>query len=110
MAERAEDFIYLDLDLDLAVLDFYLVPREDNWDIFADATDIVMPVGDVFGGDTGVDVEHNDGTVALCVVFITQFSEFFLPSNFPDVEFDESFGGGRRGNVLRIRWWPRILS
>ena len=43
-------------------------------------------------GDTGGDIEHDDGTVALFVVFITQCSDFFLP-NFPDIEFDESFVG-----------------
>ena len=33
--------------LDATVLDFYLVPREDNWDIFANANEIAMPVGEI---------------------------------------------------------------
>jgi len=107
------------LRLDLTVLDFYLVSREDNWDIFADASEIAMPVGDVFVGDTGGDVEHDDGTLALDVVSITQSSEFLLPGSVPDIEFDGSSVGvedegvdfdSEGGNVFFSRTLPSSAS
>jgi len=78
------------LRLHLPVLDFHLVPREHNGDIFTDAGEIAMPVGDVFVGNAGGDVEHDDGTLSLDVVAIAQASEFLLPGRVPDVEFDGS--------------------
>ena len=47
-----------------------------------------MPVGDVFVGDSGGDVEHDDGALALDVVAVAEPAEFFLPGCVPDVEFD----------------------
>ena len=76
------------LGLNLTVLDFYLVSGEDNWDIFADAGEITVPVGNIFVGDTRCDVKHNDGALALDIVSITQSSELFLPGGIPNIEFD----------------------
>mmetsp|Transcript_7761 Transcript_7761/g.11494 ORF Transcript_7761/g.11494 Transcript_7761/m.11494 type:complete len:100 (-) Transcript_7761:180-479(-) len=68
-----------------------------------------MPVGDVLVGDTGCDVEHNDGALALDVVSIAEPSEFLLSGRIPHVEFDGSTVGvedegmdldSQSGNVL----------
>jgi len=76
------------LCLDLTVLDFYLVPREDDGDILADTGEIAMPVGDVFVRDSGRDVEHDDGALALDVIPVAQSPELLLAGGIPDVEFD----------------------
>ena len=76
------------LRLDLTVLDFYLVPREDDGDILADTGEIAMPVGNVFVSDSGRDVEHDDGALALDVIPVAQSPELLLAGGIPDVEFD----------------------
>mmetsp|Transcript_26355 Transcript_26355/g.56025 ORF Transcript_26355/g.56025 Transcript_26355/m.56025 type:complete len:299 (-) Transcript_26355:73-969(-) len=76
------------LRLYLTILDFYLVPREDDRDVFADACEIAVPVGNIFVGDAGSDIEHDDGALALDVVPVAQSSEFLLTCSVPDVEFD----------------------
>lgn len=47
-----------------------------------------MPVGDVFVGDTGGNIEHDDGALALDVVSVAKTAEFFLAGSVPHVEFD----------------------
>lgn len=53
------------LGLHLTVLDVYLVAAEDNRDVLTDSNQVTMPVGHIFVGDTGGDVKHDDGTLAL---------------------------------------------
>ena len=40
------------LGLYLTVLDFYLISGEDNWDVFTNASEITVSVGNIFVGDT----------------------------------------------------------
>ena len=47
-----------------------------------------MPVGNVLVGDTGSDIEHNDTTLAVDVVTITETTELLLTSGIPDIELD----------------------
>ena len=47
-----------------------------------------MPVGDVFVGDTGSDVEHDDTALALDVVTIAEATKLLLASSIPHVETD----------------------
>ena len=42
----------------------YLVAHKHNRDILADSGQILVPLGDVFIGDSGADVEHYDGTLS----------------------------------------------
>ena len=53
------------LGLDLAVLDLYLVPREDDGDVLAHPGKVAVPVGDVLVGDARRDVKHDDGALPL---------------------------------------------
>lgn len=64
------------LRLDLPVLDLDLVSAEDDGDVLADAGQVTVPVGDVLVSDTGGDIKHDDGTLALDVVAITESTEF----------------------------------
>ena len=99
------------LGFDLSVLDFHLVSREDNGDVFADAGEIAVPVGYVLVGDSRGDVEHDNGALSLDVVSITESAELFLSCRVPHIEFDRSTVGveyqrvnfdSQRGDVLLL--------
>ena len=47
-----------------------------------------MPVGDVFIGDSGGNVEHDDTTMAVDVVSVTKASELLLSCSIPDIELN----------------------
>lgn len=47
-----------------------------------------VPVGDVLVCDTGGNIEHNDTTLAVDVVTITQSTELLLTGGVPDIELD----------------------
>ena len=58
-----------------------------------------MPVGDVLVGDTGGDVEHDDTTLSLDVVAISEATKLLLASSIPDVEADRAEVGGEGEGV-----------
>jgi hypothetical protein len=80
-------------------LDIDFVSAEHNGDVLANALEVTMPVGNVFVGDTGGDVEHDDPALALDVVPISQTSELLLSSGVPDVEANGSKVGGELKRV-----------
>ena len=47
-----------------------------------------MPVGDVLVGDSGGDIEHDDTTLSVDVVSVSQTTELLLTSSIPDIELD----------------------
>ena len=65
-----------------------LVTAQDNRDVLADALKVTVPVGHVFVGNPRGHVEHNDTTLALDVVAISQTTELFLAGSVPYVEAD----------------------
>ena len=76
----------LGLDFTLLYIDF--VAREDNGNVLTHANEISVPVGNVFVGNTGRHIEHDDSALAVDVVAITQTAEFFLTCRVPDVELN----------------------
>lgn len=58
-----------------------------------------MPVGDVLVRDTRGNVEHDDTTLPLDVVTITEATKFLLASGIPNVEADGAKVGGERERV-----------
>jgi len=64
------------LRLDLSVLDFYLIPSQDNGNVLTNSSQITVPVGNVLVCDTGCDIEHDDCTLSLNVVSISKTTEF----------------------------------
>ena len=58
-----------------------------------------MPVGNIFVGDAGGDVEHDNAALALDVVTITETTKLFLPSSIPNVEADRAKVGGELQRV-----------
>lgn len=49
-----------------------------------------MPVGDVLVSDTGGHVEHDNTTLSVDVVSITETTELLLTSGIPDIELDST--------------------
>lgn len=72
--------------LDLSVLHVDLVTDQDDRDILADSHDVSVPVGHVLVSDSAGDIKHNDGTLSLDVVSISETSELLLTGSIPHVE------------------------
>jgi hypothetical protein len=101
------------LGLDLAVLHVDLVSNKDDGNVFADANEILVPLGHVLVGDAGAHIEHNDGAVSAnatskkdwldqfslwrnmvdLLVAVTETSEFLLAGGVPHVEADGTVVG-----------------
>ena len=72
--------------LNFSVLNVDFVSGEDDWNVFAYANQIPMPVGNIFVSHSGRDVEHDDGALALDVVAVTEAAEFLLAGRIPYIE------------------------
>ena len=72
--------------LNLAVLDFDLITREDYRDIFTHTSEVTVPIRDALISDPGRDVEHDNRALSLNVVPIAQPAKFLLPRCVPDIE------------------------
>ena len=66
------------LGLDFSVHDVNLVSAENDGNGFAHPHDVPMPGGDVFVGGTRGNVEHDDSSLSLDVVSVSESSELFL--------------------------------
>jgi hypothetical protein len=66
------------LGLHFTIFDINFVAAQHDGDVFTHANQIAMPVWNVFVGDTGCDVEHDDGALSLNVVTVTESTELFL--------------------------------
>jgi len=49
-----------------------------------------VPVGDVLVCDTGSNIKHDDTTLSVDVVSITETTELLLASGIPDIELNLS--------------------
>jgi|SRR5580658_9866310 hypothetical protein len=69
-------------------LNIDFVPAQHDWNVFADTLKITVPIRHVFVGDSRCHIKHDDPTLALDVVPISEPTEFFLSGSIPDVETD----------------------
>jgi hypothetical protein len=72
--------------LDFAFLDVNLVSAKHDGDVLANSLQVSVPVGNVLVGDSRCDVEHDDTTLTLNVVTISQTTKLLLTSSIPDIE------------------------
>lgn len=49
-----------------------------------------MPVGNVLVCDTGCDIKHDNTTLPVDIVAISESTELFLSGGVPDIELDAS--------------------
>lgn len=73
---------------DATDLDVDLVSTKDDRDVLTDPLQISVPVRNVLVGDSGSDIKHDDTTLSLDVVTISETTEFLLSSGIPNVEAD----------------------
>jgi hypothetical protein len=76
-----------------------LVSAKDDGDVLADTLEVTVPVGNILVGNTGGNVEHDDTTLALNVVTISETTKLLLASSVPDVEADGTKVGGESERV-----------
>lgn len=67
-------------------LNINLITAKHNRDVLAHPLKVTMPIGYILVRDPRGHVEHDDSTLALDVIPITETSEFLLASGVPDVE------------------------
>ena len=89
------------LCLNLAVLHINLVPNKDDGNVLAHPHNVAMPIGHVLVCDAGRHVEHDDGTLTLNVVAITQTAELLLAGSVPNVE-------GQRPTIRGESQWVHL--
>lgn len=75
-------------------LDVDFVSTQNNGNVLANTLDITMPIRHVLVRDTRSDIEHDNTTLALDVVSITETTKLLLSSCIPDVEADGTEVGG----------------
>lgn len=76
--------------LDFTFLDIDLVSAQNNRDVLAYPLQVSVPVGYVFVGDSGSNVEHDDTTLTLDVISVSETTELLLSCRVPNVEADRS--------------------
>jgi len=76
------------------LLDINFVSTQHDGDVFTDALEIAMPIGDIFVGDSRGYIEHDDTTLALDVIAITETTKLFLTSGIPHIKADSTKVGG----------------
>ena len=81
------------LGLHFPVFNVHLVPTQNYGDVFTDSHQVSVPVGHILVGYTGGNIKHDDATLSLNVVAISQSPELFLPSCVPYIEADGSSVG-----------------
>lgn len=78
------------LRFDLSVLDVDLIPTQHRGYTLTHVLQVSMPYWDIVVGRSGCYIKHDDGTLRLDVVAVSQASEFLLASCVPYVELDGS--------------------
>jgi len=82
--------------LDLPIFDVDFISTEDDWDVFAHALQVTMPIGDIFVRYAGRDIEHDDATLSLDVITIPKTTKFLLASSVPNVKDNRPKIGGKK--------------
>jgi len=72
------------LDFPLFYVD--LVTAENDGNVFTYTLEVTVPVRNILVCDSRCDVEHDDTTLALDVVSVSQTTKFFLSSSIPNIE------------------------
>jgi hypothetical protein len=82
------------LRLHLAILHVNLITTENDGDVLAHAAKIAMPGRYILICKARSHIEHNNSTLAMNVVTITESTELFLSCCVPTVETDLTAVGG----------------
>ena len=72
----------------MTYLDIDLVTTQNDGNVFTNTLEVSVPIGNVLVSDTRSNVEHDDTTLALNVVTVTETTELLLTCSVPNVEAD----------------------
>ena len=78
------------LGFDFPVLDIHLVPAQHDGDVFTHTDQVPMPVGHILVRDSSCDIEHDNCTLSLNIVAVSETSELLLTGSVPNIEPDWS--------------------
>lgn len=92
--------------LDFSVFDVGFVSDETNGNVGTDLGKVLVPFVDISVGVSGSEVKHDDGTVGLDIITLSELSEFLLSSSVPNIEGDFSKVGVEDdvGNLGTLGW------
>lgn len=76
------------LCLHLSILDIHLVPTQHNGNVFTNPYQVSMPVGNILVSDPGRHVKHDNCTLSLNVVAVSEPAKLLLAGCVPDIEAD----------------------
>ena len=76
--------------LHFPVFNVHLVPTQNYGDVFTDSHQVPVPVWDILVGHSGGNIKHDDATLPLDVVAVSETSKLFLSSCVPHIEADWS--------------------
>lgn len=71
-------------------LDIDFVSTENDRDVLAHALQIPMPVWNVFVSDPRRNIKHDDSTLALDIISVTETTKLLLAGRVPHVEADRT--------------------
>lgn len=100
------------IGLDLSVLDVCLVSDQTNGGVGTHLVEIHIPFLDVSIGVSVAEIEHDDSTMGVNVIALSEVSELFLASGVPDVEPDLSVSGAEVyvSNDCSLGWVIGLLE
>jgi hypothetical protein len=81
------------LRFDLAVLNLNLVPGQNNRNILAHASQVAVPVRNIFVSDATRHVKHDNSALPLNIVTVSQSPKLFLSGSIPDIKFNRTSVG-----------------
>jgi len=77
----------------LSILTVDLVANEHHGDVVTNSGQILVPFGDIFIGNTGSNIEHDDSGMGTDVISFSETSELLLTGGVPDVKLDGTVVG-----------------
>mmetsp|Transcript_11469 Transcript_11469/g.15919 ORF Transcript_11469/g.15919 Transcript_11469/m.15919 type:complete len:215 (+) Transcript_11469:3515-4159(+) len=74
----------------LSIFHIDFVSAQNNRNSFTNSDEISVPVWNILVGHSGGNIEHDDCSLSLNVVTISESTEFFLSSSVPNIESNRS--------------------
>jgi hypothetical protein len=103
------------IGLDLSILNIGLVSDKTNGNIRTHLGKVLVPFIDISISVSGGEVKHDESTVSLDVVTLSQLSKFLLASSVPNVKGDLSKvgvkdNGSDLGSLCWDVWFLEVTS
>lgn len=78
---------------DFSVLLINLVADQHDWDVIADSSQILIPLGHILVCDSCGDIKHKDGSLGSNVVTLSEAAQLFLAGSVPKTKLNGSVVG-----------------